>query len=144
MKRLLIFILLIGTGIYAQGDRHEKIKALKTAYITEQLDLSSAEAEKFWPVYNVYEDQMMELRQKERREVFQMLRDGLDAMSDAEANALLDKAMSIKTKELEYNHELVENLRKVLSPKKIIKLKKVEEDFKRQLLDRYKQRKKNR
>lgn len=32
----------------------ERIKALKVAYITKELNLTSAEAEKFWPVYNDY------------------------------------------------------------------------------------------
>jgi len=47
--------LFLSTGLMAQERGKERIKAYKTAYITEQLDLSSAEAEVFWPVYNKYE-----------------------------------------------------------------------------------------
>ncbi len=36
------------------GNQGEKIKALEIAYITKQLNLSSEEAEKFWPVFNKY------------------------------------------------------------------------------------------
>ena len=35
--------------------RTEKIQALKIAFITQKLDLTSEEAQKFWPVYNRYE-----------------------------------------------------------------------------------------
>jgi hypothetical protein len=36
------------------GQRQEKIQALKIAFITQKLKLTPAEAEKFWPVYNQY------------------------------------------------------------------------------------------
>ncbi len=35
--------------------RSEKIQALKIAFITQKLELSTEEAQKFWPVYNRYE-----------------------------------------------------------------------------------------
>lgn len=142
MKKLVLTLLLLITcEIYAQPDRSEKIKAIKTAYITEQLDLSASEAEKFWPVYNDYEEKMHSLRKNGRREVYKKIKDGIDSMSDAEANMLLDKFLDFKAKELRNNEELVSSLRKVLSPKKILKLKKVEEDFKKKLLERLKRRK---
>ena len=144
MKKLVLILFLISFGMNAQDDRNERIKALKIAYITEQLNLSSSEAERFWPVYNDHEEKMMSLRKKERREVFQRFRDGAEDMSNEEANELLDIALTVKTKELEFLKDLVANLRPVISPKKIIKLKKVEEDFKRRLLERFKQRRGNR
>ncbi len=143
MKRIIILLLLISFGVSAQSDRNEKIKAYKTAFITDQLNLSSSEAEKFWPVYNAYEDKMGTLRQNERKDVFKRIREGIDEISDSEANELLDLILDIKTKELNYNKELVKNLRGVIPPRKIIILKKAEEDFKRKLLDRYKNRNKN-
>jgi hypothetical protein len=144
MKKLLLIVFLVSTGLFAQGERHKKIKALKTAYITEQLNLSSEEAEKFWPVYNDFDAKMTTLRKEERRDIFEKIRMGMDAMSDEEANQLLDKVIAFKSMELQYNTEMVQGLRKVLSPKKIIKLKKVEEDFKRQLLERFRDRKNRR
>ena len=140
MKKLVLIVFLICCGTYAQQDRSEKIKAIKIAYITEQLDLSSAEAEKFWPIYNEYEGNMHSLRKSGRKEVFHKLKDGLDELSDAEANELLNKFLNLKAKELSYNEVLVAKLREVLSPVKILKLKKVEEDFKKKLLERYKRK----
>ncbi len=142
MKKIL-FILVILTPFLAiaqKGDRGEKLKAYKTAFITEVLDLTSAEAEKFWPVYNAHEDKMMELRKSERSEIFQIVRGDLDGLSEADANALLDKAINFKSKELDYEKELVANLKGVISSKKILKLKKAEEEFKRMLLDKFRGR----
>jgi hypothetical protein len=127
--------------LVAQENRHEKIKALKRAHITETLSLSPSEAEKFWPIYNVYEEQMDVLKRSERKELRIFKDQTLDAMTDAEANALMDKIMEIKSSEVRHRYDLITNLRKVLPPKKIILLKKAEDDFKRQLLKQIRQRK---
>jgi len=141
MKKTLIFILLISTGLIAQRPNHDKIKAYKTAHITEQLNLTSSEAEKFWPIYNKYDKEFESLRKKERSEIFSKIKNGgLDALSDKEANALIDKFMEIKSNELQYRLEMIEELRKVLPPVKVIKLNRAEESFKKLLLERLKNR----
>ena len=58
MKNKFIFpilFLLMASISFAQGfrDKKEKVKALKVAYITEQLDLTTEEAQKFWPIYTL-------------------------------------------------------------------------------------------
>ncbi|WP_094745998.1 hypothetical protein [Aequorivita soesokkakensis] len=137
MKKLIFIFLLATITMQAQDGKHEKIKALKTAYITEKLSLTSTEAEKFWPIYNKYEDKFHALRKKEKSEIYKKLRDGLDNMNDVEANALIDTSLSLESEELELRKQMIAELRGVISPKKIIILKKTEDDFKRELLDRY-------
>ncbi len=67
-KYLLIVTLFLSslTAVNAQGDQPgdetkklERIKALYVAYVTQQLQLSPEEAQKFWPVHTQFE---MELR----------------------------------------------------------------------------------
>ena len=139
MKKILFIFLITTATIVAQDGKHEKIKALKTAYITEQLALTSSEAEKFWPVYNSYDEKLHVLRKKEKSEIFQQLRDGLDNLNDADANNLIDRSLSLESEELALRKQMIAELRNVISPKKIIILKKAEYDFKRELLDRYRQ-----
>ena len=45
-------------GTPSQADR---IEALKVAYITEQLNLSPSEAQKFWPLYNSYKNDLQSI-----------------------------------------------------------------------------------
>ena len=53
MKRtIFLFLTLLTCVAFGQEDKRSQIQAMKTAYITEELDLSTDEAEKFWPVYN--------------------------------------------------------------------------------------------
>ncbi len=68
MKKILLSFLIpfsIFLSLNAQdGDaakRAEKIQALKIAFITQKLELSSSEAENFWPVYGQYEKDVKQL-----------------------------------------------------------------------------------
>ena len=72
---LFILTLFIGTGVFSQppggvGDKEqkkrEKIHAQKIAFISTEVDLTPAEAQKFWPVYNQYEAEV-EVVRKQRR-----------------------------------------------------------------------------
>ena len=58
MKKYLLILLLIGSlsGIKAQNG--EKIQSLKIAFITQKLQLTPDEAEKFWPIYNQYDNEI--------------------------------------------------------------------------------------
>lgn len=53
------------------GQRSEKIQALKIAFITQKLHLSSGEAEKFWPVYNDYQNEIRQLRGNKNDDVLE-------------------------------------------------------------------------
>jgi len=121
MKKIVLVLFLVSTGLYAQRPNQDRMKAFKTAYLTDQLDLTSSEAEKFWPIYNYFENKLKSLRKKERSEIFSKVRNGgIEALTDSEAIALIDKMLEMKTTELQYRKELVKDLLKVLSPKKIL------------------------
>jgi len=65
MKKLILTIFMVFITIInlsAQQGKRERLKAYKTAYITEHLDLTPQEAEKFWPIYNAYEKQIYKLK----------------------------------------------------------------------------------
>ena len=65
-KFLLILTLFFGSlsVIKAQDDlskKEEKIQALKIAFITQKLELTSEEAQRFWPVYDRYEGELRQV-----------------------------------------------------------------------------------
>lgn len=68
MKRIvpLIISILFSTGLLAQSDKKDELEALRIAFITKQLDLSAAEAEKFWPVYNSYQGDLRRMMREQR------------------------------------------------------------------------------
>ena len=138
MKKILILLLFTGFVLNAQENKHEKIKALKTAYLTEKLELTSSEAEKFWPVYNQYDDKM-HLNRRACKTIVHEMEDGGPQFSEAEANALIEKYELQKKEGLNNRLKMLESMRTVLSPNRILRLFKAEEDFKQELLKRYKE-----
>jgi len=71
MKKLLLFLLISLSVSYicaAQPGRTEKMEAIFVAYVTKQLNLSSEEAQRFWPVYNDYADEIKKVRQENRND----------------------------------------------------------------------------
>lgn len=136
---LITLVLLFSATCFAQNEKREKIKALKTAHITHELNLTSKEAEKFWPIYNATETKYHNLR-KQLRQLHLQLENNFDKISENEAQVILTKSIKIQNQIHEENNALINNLRGVISAKKIIQLKKAEDDFKRKLLMKFRNR----
>lgn len=141
MKNILIILLLFAGSIQAQRHGSEQIQALKTAHITQALDLTSTEAEKFWPIYNKYDQQLEKNRKQERREIATMVRGDVDGLSDEEAEQLIEKIIDYKEKQFMHYKNLVQELKGVIPPQKILRLRKAEEDFRKILMQQLRKRK---
>ena len=142
MKKLLtILLLLLSLNVVAQKHR-ERVKALKVSFITEKLDLTEKEAQKFWPIYNEQDQQLVKIRYNDIRSIRREIKNNIDSMTDAQANDLLLKLDAAENKLHKLRLEFSKKLVGVISPKKIILLRIAEEDFKRRMLDELKRRKK--
>lgn len=71
-KYLLLIILSLGmvfNGWAQDGDQKDganKLEALKIAYLTKRLNLSTEEAQRFWPVYNKYAEEIKRVRVEQK------------------------------------------------------------------------------
>lgn len=141
-KHLITVLFLMCTlTFYSQESNKEKIKALKIAYITKDLSLSSSEAEKFWPIYNAFDEKQFDLRMIKMRKIRRELKSkSIENFSDAEANAILIQMNNLEEETFQNKKKLVADLRKVISPVKILKLKQAEDDFNKSLLKQYRKR----
>ena len=133
-----ILLFLLSISFYPQGkkmlEKKEQIYALKVAFITNNLSLTSAEAERFWPIYNTFEEKQFDLkRQKSISYNKKMVDETLDKMSDKEALAVLTQMEATEDELFQLRKKLIINLKSILSPVKIIKLKKAEEEFNKKL-----------
>ena len=68
MKHLILILIFSVSSfsiVNAQNDNREqkteKVQALKIAFITQKLELTSDEAQRFWPVYNRYETEIRQV-----------------------------------------------------------------------------------
>ena len=118
-----------------RDSQRERIKALKTAYITEGLDLTSEEAEKFWPVYNKFDQARRELHRRENADI-----DKIECISEEQASNMVQEYVQIEREDYLLKKKFFKELQGILSAKRIIQLQEVEEDFNRKLLREYRER----
>ena len=142
-KVICLDIILVATslafGQNSKGDRKahkEKIKAMKVSYITEKLNLTSEEAEKFWPIYNEYDAKSDAFRKGMRKTHKQEA--NIDEMTDADVEKMIHSINDIRQKELNLQKEYLVKFKSVLPIKKVAKLYKAEHGFKRNLLKKIK------
>lgn len=75
MKKYLLLLFTLGSFLVVnaqkRGGGEDKVQALKIAFITQKLDLTAAEAQKFWPVYNDYDGEVKKLRRSKNGDVIE-------------------------------------------------------------------------
>ena len=140
---LLVLISLLFTGSSIMGQRrenNEQIKALKIAFFTEKLELTSEEASVFWPIYNAHENAKEELREEQRKE-FRDRFERLESLSEAEAKSTLERYLKLEEKEEELDKAYYKKIAKEFSAVRTLKLFQAEQEFRRRLLQEYRKRK---
>ncbi len=138
-----VFITLLSTTTLLAQNQHpkgkkehkfdkEKFQTMKIAYLTEKLSLTSAEAEKFWPVYNEYSDKKASLF-KEMRKGKKENAEEIE-MTDEEIEKAINQRIENKQKELDLEKQYLGKFKDVLPIKKVGQLYKAEDNFKKDLL----------
>lgn len=146
-KILIAVVLLFSINTFAQGGRlmkekREQIKAMKVAYITNELSLTPDEAAKFWPLYNAFEEKQQEIRKQKLKGYLDRIDDdSFDNLSEKEAATILTQMESTEEELHQAKKKFVASLKGVLPATKILKLKKAEEGFNRKLLQQYRDKK---
>lgn len=135
IKPWAITLLFFGTlQLAAQNPQdNSKIKSLKVAFFTERLSLSSSEAEIFWPIYNSFEEKRDNLRERQHREVYDLI-DKTGNLTESQSKALLKKYLAIEEEEEELDKEFYNKLANAISARKILLLLGAEHDFRKQLI----------
>ena len=121
-----------------QGDG-EKLTAYKIAFFTKNLDLTPAEAEKFWPLYNDFSARKNKL-QADRLLLLRYSAQNEANMSENEIASTADRLTQSFAEESAMVISFNESLKKVLPPAKVIRLYQVENRYKQQLLRELNQR----
>ena len=136
-----IIFLLVSSLSFSQDHREkrEKVKALKVAYITEQLELTSDEAQKFWPIYNKYDGKIMDLKEAQMK-----LRHQKRNGTDEEALKKIEEAEEKEAEVMVLKKKMRAELIPVISAEKVLKLEQLEQEFHKKLLEKLKERRGNR
>ena len=140
---LIIILLLLPLLILAQNENQERLQAYKIAFFTKRLNLTPGEAERFWPLYNEYQEKKTEIQQ-ERIGLNRKFNQEATSMSDEQLTAAGDKLIELVVLEAELSVEFHQNLKAVLPPVKVLRLYQAENQFRQQLLNELQQRRQQR
>lgn len=110
-----------------------KVKANKIAYLTQRLDLSTQEAEKFWPIFNKYENEMIALRiensPRDTNSAGFPLRPNCLNMSDKEAQDMLSKQLRTKRDIVNIQDRYAKEFQKAIPVQKVVMFFMLERKF---------------
>ena len=142
MKKLItlsILFLLTFNAFAQHKEREERIKTLKIAFITERLSFTESEAQKFWPIYNAFEDENNKLRRlsHNRPKV-----ENIETMTEVEAKAQIDDMVSIENQKFKLREKFMKDLLTAIPAKKVILLKVTEDEFNKRMFEEFKKRRK--
>ena len=118
----------------AQNPNLEKLNVYKIAFFTRRLNLTSQEAEKFWPVYNEYQKQK-NLIQQEKVTLIRDFNQNESTLNDNQLTELGDKLIATIVQESSLAVTYHKKLKEVLPPAKVIRFYQVENQYKAQLLN---------
>lgn len=118
----------------AQNQAMDKLYAYKVAFFTKRLELTTQEAQRFWPVYNELQEMKIAVQQ-ERAKIFRGINQNELNMSEKELFNAGEKLIELDLKEAELNAAYHKKFREVLSPLKVVRLYQAENQYRLQLLN---------
>jgi Spy/CpxP family protein refolding chaperone len=131
-----LLLLLIGFGAIAQREdpeppqrdpkAQERINNLRIAYLTDKLNLTTEQAEKFWPIYREFA--------QERRKIATELRTaqgefGKTNNDPKRQEALVDLSLKTKQRLLDLEKDYSGRMLKVITAEQVLNLRRAEGEF---------------
>ncbi|WP_303685558.1 sensor of ECF-type sigma factor [Nonlabens dokdonensis] len=121
-------------------EMRNQIKSLLIAHVTKELELTTAEAQKFWPLYNEIKEERDRL-ERQKKVLIKKVEKTFDNMSEKEAASYVDQMVALDQKisatNIDYKHD---EIIAVIGAKRFLKLKKAEVDFRRKMMREYRDR----
>jgi hypothetical protein len=145
MKRviLIIAIVAISTASWAQkqgsnANAKSKLEVARIAMITERLNLTPGQAEKFWPLYNEFAQERRMMQQQALQ-----ARKGMDMqnLTEEQSKTLMQAHQKFKQDKLNLENKYANKMNNVISARQMVALRKAEDDFRQMILNRLEMRK---
>jgi len=114
----------------------EKIKAEKISFFTSKMDLTPAEAQAFWPVYNELEKKKFDI-QRQIHDFERMTDEDYAKLSEAEILKMTNNYIDSFEKEANLRKEYHKQFLKILPQKKVLMMYRTENEFRGHMIREY-------
>ncbi|MCF8247498.1 MAG: hypothetical protein K9J37_20915 [Saprospiraceae bacterium] len=143
MKKLsfaiLFMLAFVAVSMAQPGQRgekaQEKMEAFKIAFFTEKLQLTPDESKAFWPLYNQFENERDAMKDK-----FDLDGQRFELLADKEVEAAIMQHFDMEEQMVKLRRDYVRRFMEVLPIRKVAMLQRIDNDFKRALLEEIKKR----
>lgn len=134
---LIVLFSLLAVNLNAQQDtdkkkRIEEYRKKHIAYIEERVHLTQTQSEKFWPIYNEFQDKRILLLRPYRMKVRAF--NTLSGPSDEEYKDIVMEGLETKKKEIELTQQYYLKFQEILSPQEFYNFNQAEESFNKEYL----------
>jgi Spy/CpxP family protein refolding chaperone len=120
----------------------ERVATAQIGFLTHKLQLTSAEAQRFWPVYEAYQAELRQVSREPLRELRQVVENEVKwaALSEKEAEELMRKHAQVQNERERIRRTYHSKFLEVLPAKKVLLLYVAEVQFKEAMLDKLRER----
>lgn len=135
-KIIILVFLFFCSGHAMSQNPKDKVAELRVSFISKKLELTTAESEKFWPIYNEYNDKIRAVKKNLR----QSYKKGVDNLTEKEAEDLYQLDIKTKQAEIAIHEQYSAKIKDVIGAKKTVKLHLAEEEFKLEIIKNIKEK----
>ena len=132
--QLILLLLIFGSSAaFSQNDtdKRQEIENIKVAFISSKLELTTDEAQKFWPVYNAY--------RKDFKDIIKLKHEA-KRNQQGSPNEQLDREINFDERILELKKKYRVEFSKAISPAKVLLFFDAEREFRERLIKQLKER----
>lgn len=139
---LCLLLFLLAMPALAQTDKRssynrDKFESAKVAFITQRIDLTPDQAEKFWPLYHQHNEKKAALM----KSMHELVKPGEREISNREASELIDKKFKMEQEILDMEKAFLKEIVKVISPVQALKVGDANRSFTRHIYHMQKKKK---
>ena len=134
----------LGSLMAQTQEQIDQFNKERKEFFTEKLELTDAESKAFWPLYEDFANRKMKLVEDERN-AYSYAHKNADHLSDKEVRETLSTTFRLKEEQLALEKDFYQNkFMTALPAQKVMKLGKVEWDFRRYLMKKLREQRNDR
>ena len=140
---LVLILLICSLYLHAQirqVEKQDNLQQQKINFFTENLQLTSGEAAKFWPVYNDYQNRRDKIT-RDRNNLLDYFESNRNNLTETEAGELIAKYLTFQQEETRLLEVYTKKFGEFLPARKVMQIYIVEMEFKKWLLQNLRQNK---
>ncbi len=114
--------------------KQAEIQAERVAFYNTYLELTPAESDKFWPIYNEYTQKQKELKKDHQKSIKALRGKTHNQLTQKESTELINSDQALKQSLLDLEKEYSTKFQAAINIQKVAKLKEAEMQFKKALI----------